>query len=359
MVAPEIPLGTVLTPSTTTGRSSRLARAGALLATAIALAYAGFVLFGEQTGIVKVPLTLASLVFAFRAADVAARAVAGRRVDTGLWLSVAWLAAIVLAAGFAGVLPLGNHNDPTQTLTVPGNLRPDLFSEHPLGTNNFGLDLLSRSIYAARVSLLTALVAAAFSVVVGGAIGLVAGYYRGWLDTVVNVFTDAWLAFPALIVLLAVAAVLGVPSGVPEAVSKVGIALGLVGLSTMVRVSRANTLTFAQREFVTASRALGARDTRILFRELAPNVALPLLSYAFTLLAVFIVAEGSLAFLGLGLQQPEPSWGNMIAESTITDLRTHPHVPLVPGVVMFLTVFAFSRVGDRLRKGWDSKDVQI
>jgi peptide/nickel transport system permease protein len=330
-----------------------------LLVLAGLLWYVSLVIAGGQTGVVKVPLTLLGVAVAYKAVDVGGRTIKGPGFDTGLWLSVTWMVLLVGTAVFADVLSLGNYNDPTKTLTEVGNLRPDLFSAHPLGTNNFGLDLLSRSIHAARVSLLTALFAATLGVVIGGAIGLVAGYYRGWLDTVVNIFTDAWLAFPALVVLLAVSTILGVPTTVPQAVFREGLALALVGLSTMVRVARANTLTFAQREFVTASRALGAATPRVLFRHLAPNVMLPLLSYAFTLLAVFIVAEGSLAFLGLGLQQPEPSWGNMIAEGTITDLRTHPHVPLVPGVVMFITVFAFSRVGDRLRRGRDAKDVQI
>jgi peptide/nickel transport system permease protein len=359
VVATEIPAGLVVAPD----RLGRRLIPGLLYALTMAVAagllwYVGLVASRGQPGVVKVPLTLLGVAAGYKAVDIAGRTIRGGTFDTGLWLSVTWLVVLVAAAVFAGVLPLANYNDPTKTLTVAGNLPPDIFSAHPLGTNNFGLDLLSQSIHAARVSLLTALLAAVISVVVGGAIGLAAGYYRGWLDTVVNILTDAWLAFPALIVLLAVSTILGVPRSSPQAVFRDGIALSLVGLSTMVRVARANTLTFAQREFITASRALGARNGRLLFRHLAPNVMLPLLSYAFTLLAVFIVAEGSLAFLGLGLQQPQPSWGNMMAEGTITDLQAHPHVALVPGVVMFLTVFAFSRVGDRLR-GRNSKEVQI
>lgn len=337
----------------------RLLLIGACVIGAVVAIWLGIVGLSSQSGFVRVVIAAIGLGCAFKAFEALGRIVRGPRFDAGLILSISWLCVIVLAAVFADLLPLGNYKDTTASLTQVGNLPPDLLSSHPLGTNNFGLDILARVIYAARVSLLTCLFAAMISVLLGGAIGLLAGYFRGWLDVVINIFTDAWLAVPGLVILLAAAAVVGPPTTAAGAVVKVGIPLALVGLSTMVRVARANTLTFAQREFVTASRALGASHTRVLIRELAPNVLVPLLSYAFTLLAVFIVAEGSLSYLGLGLQQPTPSWGNMIAEGGITDLREHPHVQLIPGLVMFLTVFAFSRVGDKLRAGWDTKGVQI
>lgn len=340
-------------------RAAGLATAAALGAGAGLAWCLGLIVLGDRSGMVKVPLVLVGMVAAYQCLRTAGRTIWGADFDTGFWLSAAWLIMLVVAAALADVLPLANHNNPSLTLNVAGNLRPDLFSAHPLGTNNFGLDLLARSIFAARASLLTALLAVGVAIVVGGTIGLIAGYYRGWLDTVVSILTDTWLAFPALVVLLSVAAIVGVPTTVPQAVVREGIALSLVGLSTMVRVARANTFTFAQREFVTASRALGATDRRVLLTDLAPNVLMPLLSYSFTLLAVFIVADGSLAYLGLGLQQPEPSWGNMIAEGSIDDLRAHPHIPLVPGVVMFLTVFAFSRVGDRLRVGQGAETTPV
>jgi peptide/nickel transport system permease protein len=194
---------------------------------------------------------------------------------------------------------------------------------------------------------------------IGGPIGMYAGYYRGRLDRVVGVFNDSFLAFPALIVLIALASVLGLPTTVPEAIVKEGLALALIGIPTMIRLARANTLVFAQREFVVASRALGARDSRILFREILPNVLLPLVSLGLIIIAVLVVAEGSLAFLGLGLQPPEPSWGNMIAEGSITVVQDYPFIPLVPGVFMFLTVFGFNRVGERARQRWDPRQAKI
>ncbi len=275
-----------------------------------------------------------------------------RRLDPWLAVSLAWLVLLGLAALLADVLPLANYADPTRTLRVAGYAPPNLLSAHPLGTNNFGLDLLSRSIHAARESLLTAFFAAATGMAVGCLVGIPAGYYGGWLDRVVGIVADAGLAVPALLVLVAAAAVLRPPTTVPEAVLKDGAALALVSAPAMIRLARANALTFAQRDFVLAARALGAGDARIILRELLPNVALPMLSFSFILVAELIVAEGALAYLGLGLQEPQPSWGNMIAEGGLTTLRQHPFVPLVPGAFMFLTVYALNRVGQEARARW-------
>lgn len=346
-------------PTPTRSRTAGVAWGGVLLAAGIAVIYIGLVPMGHATGIVKVPVVLGGIAVTYVGVDRLAKAWWGAQVETAYWLSAFWLVALILAAIFADVLPLGEAVDTSKTIGIPGNATPDLFSAHPLGTNNFSLDLLARSIYAARVSLLTAGLAVALSMLIGAPIGMWAGYYRGRLDRVIGVFNDAFLAFPALIVLIALASVLGVPTTVPEAIVKEGVALALIGIPTMVRLARANTLVFAQREFVLASRAVGARDRRILFREILPNVLLPLVSLALIIIAVLVVAEGSLAFLGLGLQPPEPSWGNMIAEGTITVIQDYPFIPLVPGVFMFLTVFSFNRIGERARQRWDPRQAKI
>lgn len=346
-------------PVRTGSRAAGLVRGGLLLAAGIAVVYIGLVPMGHVTGIIKVPVVLAGIALTYMGVDGLAKAWWGPQVETAFWVSVFWLVALILAAIFADFLPLGEAVDTTKTITIPGNTPPDLFSAHPLGTNNFSLDLLARSIYAARVSLLTAGLAVVLSMLIGVPIGMYAGYYRGRLDRIVSVFNDSFLAFPALIVLIALASVLGVPTSVPEAIIKEGVALALIGIPTMIRLARANTLVFAQREFVVASRAMGARDRRILSREILPNVLLPLVSLALIIIAVLIVAEGSLAFLGLGLQPPQPSWGNMIAEGTITVVQDYPFIPLVPGVFMFLTVFSFNRIGERARQRWDPRQAKI
>jgi peptide/nickel transport system permease protein len=329
------------------------------LAAGAVVLWLALVPLGDLAAALQVALVALGCGLAFRGGQRAGRARWGPDFDLGFWLAVVWLVGLAVAAVGADLLPLANHDDTSSTIGVTGNARPDLLSGHPLGTNDFGLDLLARSIYGARVSLLTVGVTIVISIVVGGTVGMVAGYFRGRVDALVRVVADASLSIPALVLLIAFAAVLGPPKQVPDAVLKTGVALAVVGIPTMVRLARANTLTYAQREFVTASKALGAGHTRVLVGDIAPNVALPLVSYAFIVAAVLIVAEGSLAFLGLGLQQPEPSWGNMIAEGGLRELRTNPHVALVPGAFMFLTVFSLNLVGERARTLWDSGDAKL
>jgi peptide/nickel transport system permease protein len=336
-----------------------LVQAGVLLIVGIAGLYLSLVTIGHVAGIIKVPAVLVSVGVIYAGIKRATRTLFGPTFDTGLWMCGIWLVAIIGATTFADLLPLGISSDTTKTIGIPGNLRPDLFSKHPLGTNNFSLDLLSRCIYAARVSLLTATFAVAVSMLIGGTIGMLAGYFRGPLDQLIGVATDSFLAFPALILLIAIAAILGIPTSVPSAIIKEGSALAIVGIPTMVRLARANTMVYAQREFVLSSRAMGAKDSRIILREILPNVILPLLSFSFIIIAVLIVAEGSLAFLGLGLQQPLPTWGNMIAEGDVTTLRKYPFIPLVPGMFMFLTVFSFNRVGEFARSLWDPRSAKL
>jgi peptide/nickel transport system permease protein len=340
-------------------KSLNLAAAVVFAVAGVVLLWLALVTMGDVKGVIKVPVVLVSLACFYLAVDRAGKAIWGPWFDTGFWLATAWLVGLIFVAAIADLLPLAEYQNTTKTISIPGNARPDLFSEHPLGTNNFSLDLLSRCIYGARVSLLTVFLAVSVSIIVGGTIGMFAGYFRGWIDVVVGVFTDAVLSFPPLILLIALAAVLGLPKEVPEAIIKNGLALAVVGIPTLVRLSRANTMVFSQREFVLASRAMGSKNTRIIFKDLMPNVILPIISYAFIIIAVLIVAEGSLAFLGLGLQQPKPTWGNMIAEGGLTVLREHPHIPLVPGVFMFLTVFSFNRVGERARNLWDPREAKV
>lgn len=330
----------------------------ALLVLGLVLGYLA-VTGGGLPGLVRALLGAAGLIAVFSGLRRLMVLMELPAVDIAAWGSGLWLGLLSLAAILADVLPLGNANDPSQTIGTPGYATPDLFSAHPLGTNGFGLDLLARSVYGARVSLLTVALTVLVSLVIGGAIGMIAGYFRGKTDLTIGVVAEASLVVPPLILLIAIAAVLGPASSMTEAVVKNGTALAIVGIPAMIRLSRANTLVHAQRDFVTASRALGAKHSYVLWRDLLPNVALPLVSYGFIIAAVLIVAEGSLAFLGLGLQQPEPSWGNMIAEGGLTELRRYPHVPLIPGAFMFLTVFSLNILGERLRTRWDAREVQV
>ena len=268
----------------------------------------------------------------------------GPDFDLTYWLALAWLILIVAAAIAAPILPLAEHKDVSATLAEPAFATPDLTSAHPLGTNAFGLDLLARSIYGARSSLVIALSASVVGTIVGSVIGLVAGYFQKGLDRTVGIFTNALLAVPPLILLIALATVLD-----PN-LRNISLSLALLTIPGMVRMSRATTMSFANREFVVAARTMGATSTRIMTRELLPNVLLPVLSLALVMISVLIVAESSLSFLGLGIQPPDPTWGNMIAEGEGQVFEQYPHIVLVPGVFLFLTVVSLNLVGERARQ---------
>ena len=183
--------------------------------------------------------------------------------------------------------------------------------------------------------------------VVGGLIGMISGYLGGKVDWALGILNNTLLAFPPLVLLLALATVM------ERDARNIAIALGILAIPVNVRLARANTLAVAEQGFVTAARAMGASRRRVLFKELLPNVAPPLVSYGLVLMALLIVAESSLSYLGLGVQPPNPSWGNMIAEGNGGQFENYPHVVLVPGLVVFLTVFAFNLVGGRARSRWD------
>lgn len=268
----------------------------------------------------------------------------GGDFDLTFILSCAWLTVLIVAALLAPLLPLAEHEDTTKTLGAKSYSPPNLFSDHPLGTNNFGLDMLARSIFGARSSLIVAVAAVLIGMIVGGAIGIIAGYFGGKVDRIIGVLTNSLLAVPALILLIALASVL------QPNLRNISFALAILAIPSMVRIARANTLVFSQREFVLAARAMGATRWRVMVREIAPNVALPLASLGMVMISVMIVAEASLSFLGLGIQPPTPTWGNMISEGQGNVFEKHPYIVLVPGMFLFLTVFSFNMVGEKAQK---------
>lgn len=340
-------------------RGGVLAGVGLLVASIVGM-FVVLAPLGTLPGIIKVPLFLLAAYAAIKGVDIIGKTLRGPRFETGLWLCAVWLALLAFAAVFADFLPFAEHVDTVKSITEPGNARPDFFSKHPLGSNNFSLDLLGQSVYAARVSVGTALLAVVIAIVVGSVLGMMAGYFRGWVDLVFGIYVDSVMSVPALLLLIAVITVIGKPQTPGAAVVKMGLTLAIVAVPTMARLARANTLVFAQREFVLAARAMGASRWRIMFREIMPNVALPVLSYSFIIIATLVVAEGSLSFLGIGLKQPDPTWGNMIAEGRVSNvLRRYPHIALVPGIFMFLTVYSFNMVGEKFRSLWDQRDSKL
>jgi len=261
-----------------------------------------------------------------------------RRRPGGLFIAaIGWIALIGLAAALAGLLPILSPTD----MDMLGRRAPPS-AQHLLGTDQLGRDMLSRLIYGARFSLTVGLLAPAIAIVIGGGLGMLAGYFRSRFETLVVGGVDVLLAFPPLVLALAVTAYLG------QSITNLTLVLGVLGIPAFTRVARAVTLSLTEREFVVAARALGATHARILLRELLPNVLLPLMAFFLLGVAVTIVVESALSFLGLGVPPPAPSWGSMIGEGR-ESLDLAPWLAFLPALVMFATVLAFNVVGDTLR----------
>src|SRR5438874_4414808 len=256
-----------------------------------------------------------------------------RGLGIGAWLCMGWLVLIIGAALLAPILPLDDPND-----TLGGVIANKGFGAggHLLGGDSSGRDLLSRTIFGARNSLTVGFGAIIIGTVIGGLLGLLAGYYRGRVDTFIVGLLDVLLSFPALVLALALVAVL--QDRVSDLLTLV-LALGILSIPVLARITRANALVWSQREFVMAARAQGAKDWRIMIREVLPNVLPSAFSIALLGVAVVIVAEAGLGTLGVGLSTQSPTWGNIINDGR-SDLTsgTTPHIVFVGAAMVFLTV---------------------
>jgi peptide/nickel transport system permease protein len=257
------------------------------------------------------------------------------------WLAVTWLVAVLICAVFANLLPVKDPlvPDVLNKLAYPG---PD----HWLGTDGLGRDTLSRLVHGARVSVTISVTAVAIGMVVGGFLGIIAGFFRGRTETILMTIINIILAFPALVLLLVLLAFVG------RSLVVISLIVGFLSIPIYTRVARATTLAVAEREFVRASRTMGAKNSRVLAREILPNVVLPVAAFGLVAMGVVIVLEGTLAFLGLSVQQPAPTWGGMIFDGK-RYLSEAPHVVLIPSIAMFLTVLSLNLVGDSLRTRFD------
>jgi peptide/nickel transport system permease protein len=259
--------------------------------------------------------------------------------------SKAWyyagLALLILLAAGALLAPLLAPHDPLRQ-----NLDQDLItysSDHPLGTDKLGRDILSRTLYGGRISLLTGIATVTISLAAGLMIGSMSGYFGGWLDQLLMRLVDILMAFPGILLAIALTAVLG------PGLHHVILALCLIGWTGYARLVRGEILSLREREFVQAARALGCRPKRIITRHLLPNLLPPLLIQATFGLAAAIVAEGSLSFLGLGVEPPTPSWGSMLNDGR-QFLLVAPHMTTYPGLALLATVLALNLVGDTLQE---------
>jgi ABC-type dipeptide/oligopeptide/nickel transport system permease subunit len=266
---------------------------------------------------------------------------AARRLFARNRLAAAGVLVLALAVGAGVVAPWLPLADPDLVDTA-SRLRAPLTPGHPLGTDEFGRDMLSRLVWGARVSLLAGFGTAALAMLIGVGLGILGGYHTGWIEAVVMRLTDILMAFPYI--LLAIAIVAGVGPGLRNAM----LAIAIVGFPFYTRLVRGAVLSLKSREFVEAARALGSPDRAILARHVLPHLLSPVL-VAFSLdIGAKILATAGLSFLGLGTQPPTADWGSMLATGRqFVILR--PHVALLPGLAIFVVVLATNLVGDALR----------
>jgi peptide/nickel transport system permease protein len=263
------------------------------------------------------------------------------------WLALGWLVLVAAAAIFAPVLPIPSPN----AIDAFHRLSPIGTPGHLLGTDTLGRDVLSRLAFGARVSLTIGISSALMGLLVGGALGMVAGYFRGWVEKGVMWAMDVVLSFPALVLLICVVAFVG------HSLAVITLVIAVLTIPVYARLARVHTLSVSQREFVTAARAIGTRRWRILLREITPSILPPVLSYGLISMGVVIVVEGTLSFLGLSVTAPTSSWGGLIASGQ-NDLTDDPALVLLPSAVLSLTVLALNLAGDKLRSRHETGDVR-
>ncbi len=250
------------------------------------------------------------------------------------WVAVGWMALVILAAILASAAAIP---DPVKDIDTNAFLAGPS-THHLLGTTSDGHDVLSMVVFGARASLTIGFGSILAGFVVGGFLGIVSGYFKGKIGGVIGSVLDIFLAFPQLVLALAIVSFMG------QSIRNIVIALAIVSAPILARIARASTLTWSEREFVLAARAQGARHARVMWREILPNVLPAMFSIALLGIAVVIVAEGGLAILGVGVKPPTPSWGNVINDGR-SDLSDAPWITLAPSAAIFFPVLALKLPG--------------
>ncbi|WP_159499853.1 ABC transporter permease [Microbacterium sp. 18062] len=277
------------------------------------------------------------------------RGIRDRRIPGLVIFSMIWMTMLVVLVVLQPVLPLPGPATPDYAAV---RLTPLTDWVHPLGTDQLGRDILSRVISGAGVSLAVGVGSVLIALVLGTLIGTLAGYFGGGTDRALGWLIDILLAFPALIAMIAITTFLG-----PSLVTLI-VALGVVSLPMVARVARSAARTYAQRDFVQAAKAMGTSEARIVTRDILPNIAITVLSFGITLVAIAIAAEGALSFLGLGVPPPQASWGGMMNEGR-AQLRNAPWIVMIPAVVMCVTLLAINFIADWLGRGSDTRGSHV
>lgn len=284
------------------------------------------------------------------------------------WLAMSWLGVILICAIGGKHLPWG-HKKPdyvTSALINDGKWTKTFNMHHLLGTSQNGDDWLSAATIGARNSIIIAFATVVLGFILGGGLGMIAGYTRGKVDTVLSFLSTVLLSVPPLLFIILLLTILsagnnaaGVAQGLQSSVWKLSLSLGILSVPTLFRVVRASTMQFASREFVLAARAMGAKPGRILMREILPNVVKPMAAFGLVAAGSVMVIEGALSYLGIGVGDTW-AWGKMIATgSGISILQKGPNVAFVPIIILFLTVLSFNFIGDKLRDRLDVKQAGI
>ncbi len=260
----------------------------------------------------------------------------------GFWLATGIVSLWILLALFANLLPFQNPD----TLQSSCFLNASPSAAHLLGCDQDGRDILSRVVFGSRVSLVVGFASIALSLLVGGPLGLLAGYFRGGFDELLSIVANVFLSFPSLVLALVVVAFLG------NSEFDITIIIAIVAWPLLFRVVRATTIEYAQRDYVLAARALGATTRQVLWRYVLPDVVPSAITYGLVGVALAIVAEGGLSFLGQSVGPPIPTWGNMIAAGT-ESMPQYQSLLLSPAIAMFSFILSINYVGDRLRRRLD------
>ncbi len=253
------------------------------------------------------------------------------------------LIVVILSALLA---PLISPFEPIKT-NQRASLKPPSL-EHPMGTDRFGRDVFSRVLWGGRLSLPVGVVSVVIAAVIGVAFGLIAGFYGGWIDTIIMRLVDLLLAFPGILLALAIVSILG------DSLFNLMIAIGIASIPDYVRITRSTVLSVRERDYVLAARTLGVRNRAIVLRHILPNVLAPLIVLATLGMAGALITGSALSFLGLGIKPPTPEWGNMLAEGR-SFLQRAWWVAFFPGLAIMVTVFAINLLGDGLRDALDPR----